>query len=212
MSEHLHHTQPQNPFDAGYYAEGELRGFGFASVGQNVRIAKNCTIIGLKNISIGSHVRIDSHVTIVAGAGDLIVGSYIHIAAGVYLSANGGITLCDFTGLSQGVKMYSASDDYSGNALTNPTVPRKFLNVKLGRIVLHKHVIIGSGSVVLPGAIIGEGSAVGALSLVTKSLQPWGIYMGCPAIRLKARSMKLLELESQLLHVRQPPELKTETG
>jgi acetyltransferase-like isoleucine patch superfamily enzyme len=212
MSEHFHKTQPQNPFDAGYYAEGELRGFGFGSVGENVRIAKNATIIGLNNISIGSHVRIDSHVTIVAGAGDLIVGSYIHIAAGVYLSANGGMTLCDFAGLSQGVKLYSASDDYSGNALTNPTVPRKFLNVKIGRIVLHKHVIIGSGSVVLPGVIIGEGSAVGALSLVTKSLQPWGVYMGCPAIRIKARSMKLLELEAQLLLGKQPTEPNKGTG
>jgi acetyltransferase-like isoleucine patch superfamily enzyme len=205
MSDHSINPPPHNPFDTGYYVESELRGFGFGSVGENVRIAKNCTIIGLNNISIGSHVRVDSHVTIVAGAGELVVGSYIHIAAGAYLTANGGITMSDFTGLSQGVKLYSATDDYSGNALTNPTVPRKFLNVSLGRIVLQKHVIIGSGSVVLPGCIIGEGSAVGALSLVTKNLAPWGIYLGCPAIRLKARSRKLLELEAQLIHSRVQP-------
>ena len=29
----------------------------------------------------------------------------------------------DFSGISQGVKIYSNNDDYSGNFMTNPTVP-----------------------------------------------------------------------------------------
>jgi galactoside O-acetyltransferase len=59
-------------------------------------------------------------------------------------------------------------------------------------------VLIGSGSVVLPGVTIGEGSAVGALSLVSMSLDEWGVYFGSPAKRIKARSKNLLEMEKLL--------------
>ena len=106
----------------------------------------------------------------------------------------------DFSGLSQGVRIYSGTDDYSGQALTNPTVPHQYLNVHIAPVRLGRHVIIGSGSVILPGVTIGEGSAVGALSLVTKSLDDWGIYSGVPVKRLKSRSRKLLELENDLLN------------
>jgi acetyltransferase-like isoleucine patch superfamily enzyme len=187
-----------NPFDEGFYDETQLRQFGFKQVGDDVRIARNCTIIGLHNISIGNHVRIDSNVVIAAASGELVIGSHIHIAAGCYLSSVGGLVLHDFAGLSQGVKIYTATDDYSGETLTNPTVPKQFKNVQIAKVVLGKHVIVGAGAVILPGCEIGEGSSIGALSLVTKSLEPWGVYFGTPAKRLKARSQKLLELEQQL--------------
>jgi galactoside O-acetyltransferase len=191
-------TAQRNPFDQGYYAETELRTFGFKSVGENVRIAKDCTIIGLENISIGNHVRIDSGVVIAAASGQVVLGSYIHLGGGSYLGATGGITMLDFTGVSQGVKLYTASDDFSGNFLAGPTVPKEFVRVKIGPIVLNKFAMIAPGSVVLPGCSIGEGSTVGPLSLVTKSLEPWGIYFGCPAKRLKGRSKKVIELEARL--------------
>jgi acetyltransferase-like isoleucine patch superfamily enzyme len=52
---------------------------------------------------------------------------------------------------------------------------------------------------VLPGVTIGMGSAVGALSLVTMSLDAWGVYLGTPAKKIKARSKKMLEYETLLL-------------
>jgi acetyltransferase-like isoleucine patch superfamily enzyme len=192
-------TNVANPFDQGYFTTDELRSFGFKRVGQSVKIAKNCTIIGLNNISIGSDVRIDGNVVIAAHSGFLTLGNHIHIAAGCYLGCSGGITLADFAGLSQGVRIYSATDDYSGKALTNPTVPHVYLNIKQAEVHLGRHVIVGSGSVILPGVTIGDGSSVGALSLVTKSLEDWGIYFGMPAKRVKTRSNELLSLEAKLL-------------
>ncbi|QOY96556.1 acyltransferase [Massilia sp. UMI-21] len=187
-----------NPFNPGYAETAELRLLGFRRVGRNVRIARNATIIGLENIAIGDNVRIDGGVVIAAHAGRLELGDYIHIGGGCYLGCAGGITLADFSGLSQGVRIYSGTDDYSGEALTNPTVPHAYLNVKTAPVALGRHVIVGSGSVILPGASIGDGSAVGALSLVARPLADWGIYAGAPARRLKARSRKLLELEQAL--------------
>ncbi len=189
-----------NPFNSGYYEKHELDDFGFKSIGSSVRIAKNCTIIGLENISIGNNVQIDSYCSIIAnGEGWLNIGSYVHIAGYCLLSAGAGIEINDFGGLSQGVRIYSKTDDFSGNHLTNPTVPDDFTKVTCGMIKLGRHVIIGSGGVILPNVTIEEGSSVGALSLVTKDLEPWGVYTGIPVKRLKERSKKILKLESQLL-------------
>jgi acetyltransferase-like isoleucine patch superfamily enzyme len=193
--------QPDH-LNQGYFESDELRALGFKKVGANVKIAKSTTIVGPSNIVIGSNVRIDGCTVISAYSGSLTIGSYIHIGSHCFLACSGGIRLADFSGLSQGVRLYSVSDDYSGSFLTNPTVPRKYLNVKIAPVTLGKHVIVGSGSVVLPGVDIGEGSAVGALSLVSKSLGGWGIYFGAPAKRLKSRSRKLLALEQKLLSER----------
>jgi len=197
--------QPANPFDQGYFETEALRQFGFKSVGENVRVAKNATIIGLHNIALGSHIRIDGNVVIAAHSGHLTLGDYIHIGGACYLGCAGGITLSDFAGLSQGVRIYSSTDDYSGRSLTNPTVPHEYLNIKTAPVLLGRHVIVGSGSVILPGVEIGEGSSVGALSVVAKSLDAWGVYVGAPAKRLKARSKDLLELEKKLFAGRAAP-------
>lgn len=188
-----------NPFNQGYFESEELRKFGFKSVGENVKIAKNTTIIGLNNISLGNNIRIDGNVVIAAYSGSLTLGNYIHIGGGCHLSCAGGITLKDFSGLSQGVRIYSGTDDYTGKSLTNPTVPHKYLKVKIAPVLLGKHVIVGSGSVILPGLTIGDGSSVGALSLVTKSLDEWGVYFGAPVKKLKARSKDMLKLEDELM-------------
>ncbi len=199
------------PFNPGYYGSDDLRDMGFGAVGRNVMVARNCTFIGLggrsfENIEIGDNVRIDGYTTIAAASGHLKLGSYIHIGGYCFVSCAGGVTLEDFAGLSQRVSLYSASDDYTGRALTNPTVPREFLNVHTAPIHLGRHVIVGSASIVMPGVAIGEGSAVGAQAMVTKSLPEWGIYVGAPARLLKARSQRLLEKEAALMQsLGQPP-------
>lgn len=189
-----------NPFDTGYYNEDELRSYGFKSVGKNVKIAKNCTIIGLENIELADNVRIDGYCSLMAGGSGFIrIGSYVHIGAYSFLAAGEGIVMEDFSGLSQGVRIYSRTDDYNGNALSNPTVPAKYTGVTGGTVTLRRHALIGSSVIILPKVEVGIGSAVGAMSLVTKSLKEWGFFFGVPAKFLKARSQKLLELEKELL-------------
>ncbi|TGP44881.1 acyltransferase [bacterium M00.F.Ca.ET.228.01.1.1] len=188
----------QNPLNPGYWTEEELKQFGSPSVGINVRVAKNCTVIAIENMTFGSNVRIDGPTVLSASGGHINVGSHVHVGGMCFLAGGGGIQMEDFSGLSQGVRVYSTSDDYSGAALTNPTVPREYLNMKIAPVRLGRHVIVGSGSVILPGCVLGEGVSVGAMSLVTKNLEPWGVYFGSPAKRLKARSREILQLEEQL--------------
>jgi len=190
----------KNPFETGYYDEFELRSFGFKEIGANVKIAKNCTIIGLQNISIGDHVIIDAFCSIIAnGPDELRLGSFIHIGAFCHLLANDGIEIGDFSGLSQGVKIYSRTDDYSGNSMTNPTIPNKYKNIKKGKITIGEHVIIGANSIILPKLIIPDGVSIGALSLVATNLDTWTIYTGNPLKRIIKRSQKLLDKRESFL-------------
>jgi galactoside O-acetyltransferase len=185
-------------FQKRYYSSSDLRAAGFRSIGDDVQIHEDCNIHGLGNISIGDHVRIDAYVSLIA-AGRIDIGSYVHIGSYCHLSAGEGICLGDFSGLSQGVKLYTRSDDYSGEHLTNPCVPPEFTCAQRGPIGLGRHVIVGAGSIVLPGVAIGEGSSVGALSLVIADLPEWGVYFGAPAKRIRQRSKGLLKFEQQLL-------------
>ena len=48
--------------------------------------------------------------------------------------------------------------------------------------------------------MLAEGTSVGAMSLVLKSTEPWGVYVGNPVKRLKDRKKDLLELEQEYLN------------
>ena len=189
-----------NLFEIGYYDNNDLKPLGFKSLGTNVKIAKNCLIFGIQNISIGNNVIIDSFCSlIVPGDGYLNIGSYVHIASYCHLLASDGIELNDFCGLSQGVKIYSKTDDYSGNSLTNPTIPNAYKSIKKGKVIINEHSIIGAGCVILPNVTIGEGTSVGALSLIGSNLDSWTIYVGNPLKKLTKRSKHLLEKKQDFL-------------
>jgi dTDP-4-amino-4,6-dideoxy-D-glucose acyltransferase len=177
----------------------QLESMGFASVGENVQISERASFYGVGKIFIGSNVRIDDFCVCAAGLGGIYIKNYIHIAVGASLIGSGSIILDDFSGLSSRVSIYSSSDDYSGSALTNPTVPDIYKNVLHADVYIGRHVIVGSGSVILPGVSLFEGVAVGALSLVRKDCEAFGIYAGNPAKKIKERHRDLLEKEKQFL-------------
>ncbi|MGE5677214.1 MAG: acyltransferase [Pseudomonadota bacterium] len=178
-----------------FYSETELQALGFRKVGKYVQISRHACFYQPDSISVGDHVRIDDFCIL---SGRIDIGCFVHIAAYCGLYGNSGIVMKDFSGLSSRVSIYSVSDDYSGNYLTNPTVPDKYKDMISGEVILEKHVIIGAASVILPKVRIGEGTAVGSLSLVLKDLEPWKIYAGIPCRQIKDRSKGLLDLEKAL--------------
>jgi len=173
---------------------------GFSHVGENVRLSDKASYYNCKNIVIGDHVRIDDFCVLSAGVGGIEIGSYIHIAVYSSLIGAGKIELRDFSNISSKVAIYSSNDDYSGTSMTNPMVPDEYTNVSHADVIIGRHVIVGSGSVVLPGVTLDTGVAVGALSLVTRNCEAFGIYSGVPAKRIKERKRDLLELEGLMLN------------
>ena len=157
------------------------------------------SIYNAGRIIIGSNVRVDDFAVISAGKGGVNIGNYVHIAAQALLVGNGKITMGDFSGVSSKVSVYSSSDDYSGESLTNPMVHDVYKNVDEGDVYIGKHSIIGAGSVVMPGVSVGDGAAVGALSFVNKNCDEFFIYMGAPAKKTKKRKLVLLDKERAFL-------------
>ncbi|HKK39353.1 MAG TPA: acyltransferase, partial [Cryomorphaceae bacterium] len=149
-------------------------------------------------ISLGSNVRIDDFAVISPSKAIFKIGNYVHIATHCTLIGRATIEMKDFSGLSGRVSIYSSSDDYSGEYLTNPTVPEEYGNVISKPVLLGKHVIVGAGTVILPCVSIGDGSAISALALVNRDIPKSVIAGGTPCRTIKPRKTDLLELEKRI--------------
>jgi len=164
-----------------------------------VLIDSTARFFGAEHIAIGSDVRIDAYSVISAGEPGVEIGDHVHLGTGVQIFGRAGVVLEDFVGLASGVRVYSENDDYVGGALTGPTVPDDVREVYAAPVHFGKHVIVGAQTVILPGVVVGQAAAVGALSLVSKSVSPDEIVVGNPLRSIGKRDgERLTELERQL--------------
>src|SRR5256885_595719 len=145
-----------------FMSEEQARAIGFKHLGRGCRISDKTCFYGVDRIEIGDNSRIDDFCLISAGEKGIKMGRHVHVACYVSLIGYELIQLDDFVGVSAKTAVYSSTDDYSGEYLTNPTVPEEFKNVIHGAVVLEKHVLVGAGCVLLPGIKLGLGCCVGA--------------------------------------------------
>jgi galactoside O-acetyltransferase len=99
----------------------------FKSLDHGVMIDERVTLVGIENISIGSHVRIDPKVILLA-TGPLTIGCYTHIAAGVFIAAKAGLEMKNFANIAHGARIHTVNDNYSGEHFDGPTFPAEFLS------------------------------------------------------------------------------------
>lgn len=83
--------------------------------------------------------------------------------------------------------------------MANSLIPKKYKKEIFSAVSVEQHAIVGAGSIIMPGVILREGTAVGAMALVTRSTEAWGIYTGIPARRQRDRSKELLSLADQFI-------------
>jgi dTDP-4-amino-4,6-dideoxy-D-glucose acyltransferase len=177
----------------------QVKAIGFASVGTNVQISDRASFYGASRIEIGNDVRIDDFCVLSAGKGGISIGRNVHVAVYSCLIGAGRIVVSDFANISSRVSIYSSNDDYSGEWMTNPTVPSEYTNVSHAPVLVGSHAIVGSGCVVLPGVTIGDGAAIGSLSMVRVDCEPFTLYGGVPAKRIKERKRDLLDVADDFL-------------
>ncbi|MBN2165651.1 MAG: acyltransferase [Marinilabiliaceae bacterium] len=175
----------------GFLSTEQLSLLGLKSFGENVLISDKASIYNPHLIRIGNNVRIDDFCIL---SGEIKLGSYIHISAYSALYGKFGIEMENFTGLSPRCTVFSGSDDFSGEFMISPMVPKELSNVTGGKVTLKRFAQIGAGSILLPNITIGEGTAVGAMSFVNKNTKDWVIVAGCPARFIKNRKKNILDL------------------
>lgn len=174
-----------------FFSEEELKQLGLKDYGHHVLISRKASFYSIENISVGNHVRIDDFCIL---SGNIQIGSFVHISAYVALYGQLGIFIRDYAGLSSHSVVFSATDDFSGDYLIGPMINQQYRHLVGGPVIINRFAQICVGCTILPNVIINEGTVVGAMSLVNKSLEGWSIHAGIPAKFLKNRSKKILEL------------------
>lgn len=154
-------------------------------------------IIGIGNIVFGKHIIIDDFVFIYA-KNTIRIGNYVHIACFSSMTGGEAIDIGDYSAISQGCRILTGTDDFTDWGFGNSTIPEEYRNTKRAPVKIGRFCIIGANSVVLPGVTIGEGATVGACSVVTRDLEPWGVYIGNRRIKERNRDAVLKTYERYL--------------
>jgi dTDP-4-amino-4,6-dideoxy-D-glucose acyltransferase len=172
----------------------ELAEVGFASLGSDVRIDRRAALFNPSAIYVGSHVRVDAFAVLAGGREPLRIGSFVHVGASCYVSAgSGGIEIGDFTTLAPRVAVHGTSDDYLDGSLTGGIVPQELAENTSNLVRIGRHVIVGSGSVILPGVDLGEGAAVGSLTTVKGAVLRGAVVAGSPMRVVRQRVVERFE-------------------
>jgi galactoside O-acetyltransferase len=173
-----------------------------------MRVAANARVYPLAkivesgdNFSLGEFSQIDDFVFVNAGRGCWI-GRFVHLAAFASVTGGGELTMEDFSGLSPGCRVLTATDDFTGPFLTNPTVPKDLTHYVYAHVVIGRYAIVGANAVVFPGVKIGEGAAVAAGGVVRRDLLPWSVYAGDPLRKIGVRDGQAIEEKARLLLVK----------
>lgn len=174
-----------------FYTQEELLNLGFKSIGKNVKISRLANIYGTENIEIGNNVRIEDFCIL---NGDIVIGNNVKISAYSLLDGNAGITIKDYVSFAARVSVHSGSDDYSGEYCFGCFAPMHLRHRKAERVIFESFCLVGDGSTILPGVTLSEGTSVGAMSLIKETTEPWYIYAGIPARKIKEKSKNIIKL------------------
>ena len=169
----------------------------FKSCGENVFIGHNTVFTSPQNVSIGDNVRIDPFCYI--SAGELEIGNNVQITSHAVLGGgNRKIILGDWTFIGYGSKLFTESEDYSGDA--GPVNDFWGHNkTYAGDIIFNDYSGIASDVMIMPGVELPIGCTIGAKSFVyTKNrLTPWSIWIGNPLKFHKNRNKENILLKAK---------------
>ena len=159
----------------------------YISLGDNVRICDDVTLIarGEGGITLGNGVWLNERVyldTESADTGYIKIEDKVYIGTGTTLFGHKGLEIGDNVLLAQNITLTPYShifDDPERNIITQGGHSEK---VTIGR-----DSYIGMGVDIMYSGNIGEGSVVGAGSVVVKSIPPYSVAVGNPAKVIKKR-------------------------
>lgn len=133
-------------------------------------------------VFIGSGVQINRGAIVDAQKGFVQLGDNVSINPYSILYGLGGITVGNRVRIAAHVVIVSFEHNYSDRtrSITSQGVTAK-------PIVIEEDVWIGAGAKILGGSHIAKGCVIGANAVVKGRTEPYGVYAGSPARRVKNR-------------------------
>jgi len=111
---------------------------------------------------------------------NLVCADHVAAGDGVEIYNPVTITLDSHVILSQESYLCGATHDYN-----DPAFPLIAYPMHLGA-----YAWVCARASVAPGVNLGEGAVLGLGSVATRDLEPWGVYVGVPAVKIKERAQQ----------------------
>lgn len=171
------------------YGAIRVRGrIGELKIGAYLRLLGDVSFIyseeGGGRIIFGNNVIVENLASISPRQGTIMLGNSCFIGPGVLIQACQGATISigDRTMIAKDAVVFASNHDIS-----NPDLG--YLQEVGAAISIGSDVWIGSGAKILAGVNIGDRSIIAAGAVVTADVDPYCIYAGVPASKIKVFDM-----------------------
>ena len=134
-------------------------------------------------IRVGNSTVICSHACLWTCGGKISIGENCSLNPYAILYGHGGLTIGNNVRIATHAIVIPSNHNFEARDL--PIVKQGGIS---NGITIRDDVWIGAGAIILDGVTIAEGSVVGAGSVVTKSTEPYGVYVGTPARKIRSRN------------------------
>lgn len=176
-----------------------------AKVGRRLRVERNVRFRYRlhKDITIGDDVYIGANGTFDVPPGcRLHIGHRASLNVGVFVGGNTAI----YIGSDVLVGEYASIRD-AGHGIDDPDMPINRQPMVSKPVRIANNVWLGRGVCILPGAVVGEGSVIGANAVVHGEIAPGAVAVGIPAktIRTRGRTRGAAPLEVPVSDSEQAP-------
>lgn len=168
-------------------------------IGEGVRLYPMCKMIHPGSAELDNNCQIMDFVFI--DAGELLkIGKFSTITWHCIIEGGAKTYIGDRVFLGPGSKLLTSTYELNG-FYSVEHLPEGCGAIRYGDIIIKDDAYLGANVTVLPGVTIGEGAIVGANSLVSKDIEPWGIYVGVPCKKVGERQKPTPERQEKIKEV-----------
>lgn len=111
----------------------------------------------------------------------LTIGNHVWIGEDVWIDNLVMVTIHSNVCISQGALLLTGSHNYK----------RQTFNLITGKITLEDGVWIGAKAIINQGITAGSHAVLTSGSVATKDLEPYGVYQGNPAVKIRERVLEI---------------------
>jgi acetyltransferase-like isoleucine patch superfamily enzyme len=156
------------------------------SMEANVFIDQNVFFAYPKTVELKEFSYIDKGVLLMSRTTK--VGRRVHIAPRVFVSGGGDFEIEDYACIATNSSIITSTEVLKDGArCSGPMVSSDQRNVMRGKVLIRKDAFIGANVTILPDVTVEAGSVAAAGITLSKSTQPWGIYLGAKVQRMADR-------------------------
>ncbi len=112
----------------------------------------------------------------------IVIGNRVRVSRNVQIGGTNSVEIGDNVLIGSGVLITDTNHGQYWEKHSSPLIAPDLRPLDDNRrIVIEKNVWLGAGVVVMPDSFIGEGTVIGANSVVNGSIPPFAIAVGVPA-------------------------------